>query len=150
MKRSHHGWRRVFLIKGIYNCLATIGAAFGFWLAPKIVSGWLSVDAGDHIFLYLFLLHAFIFGIGFLAVSVNPDRSHAVIGMGALAQVGLFALVSCYVQLDKASNLALVPAIIDLVFAILFAVFLWSYRWQPAKPGSDGVSGTGVIAVAKR
>ena len=132
MKSSHHGWRRVFLIKGIYNCLATIGAASGSWLKPEIITDWLGVDAGDHLFLYLFLLHAFIFGIGFLAVGFNPDRSHAVISMGALAQAGLFALASCYFLFWDTTALVLVAGIIDFIFAILFAVFLWTYRWQPA------------------
>ncbi|WP_217355438.1 hypothetical protein [Ruegeria sp. HKCCA4008] len=130
--KSHYPWRRLLIAKGLYNCVGTVGlVVFSDWALNL-----LGLDAGDRLFFYLFALHAFVFGLGFMAVAFNPDRNHTIIATGAFAQLGLAGLVIWYTTSGSADVLLLVPGAVDLVFGVLFLVFLWNYQWSSDEPRS--------------
>ncbi|WP_171172779.1 hypothetical protein [Ruegeria sp. HKCCA0370] len=130
--KSHYHWRRLLIAKGLYNCVGTFGlVVFSDWALNC-----LGLDAGDRLFFYLFALHAFVFGLGFMAVAFNPDRNHTIIATGAFAQLGLAGLSIWYTTSGSADVLLLGPGAVDLVFGVLFLVFLWNYQWSSAEPRS--------------
>ena len=69
-----------------------------------------------------------VFGLGYLWIARDPTRNHGLIGIAAIGKVGFvtIAFVNALVgSVPFALALVLLP---DLVFALLFALFLRSAR----------------------
>lgn len=69
-------------------------------------------------------------GIGYALIAINRDRFRPFALLGAISKT-LFALIYLAAYLHgKISFAAFSPAIIELLFALLFAEFLWRSRNQ--------------------
>jgi hypothetical protein len=118
-------WQRVFRIKGAWNCLGSVG----FFLGDDALRDSLGVQRPDPLYRALFLALAFVFGMGYWWVGRDLEKNHDIIRMGIFGQLSVFAL-SLYAVSIARPRLPwpfLIPGLIDLVFAIAFLVFLWTY-----------------------
>ena len=123
-------WKRFFLVAGLFNL---IGGAAGFLTLEKTF-----VDAGQPAPLYpfafqLLFVAVIIFGIGFLMVSRDPVRHRGIVWLGLMVKTAGF-VVSLWAlhtgQLPESSRLQ--PFVVDLPWAIAFAVFLVRTRGDSA------------------
>jgi hypothetical protein len=81
----------------------------------------------------LFLALVFIIGIGYWWVSKDISRNHDIVKLGIYAQCSVFVILAYHTLVGQLHPFYLIPGVIDLVFAILFGVFLYSYsRSKPA------------------
>jgi hypothetical protein len=82
----------------------------------------------------MFFALCFAFGLGYLQVSRDLRKNHAVIMMGILGQISVFAVTTFLIVRGDPClpSLYLVPALVDLGFAVAFTLFLWRY---PASAG---------------
>jgi len=121
-------YRDLFLIGGIYN----IGLSFSLWILGLLdptkfeLFGMTAPPT-------LFFFHAtmgfiFTFGIGYLIVSRNTDKNHAIVILGVIGKSIFFVDCAITFSLGQANTVLLGAGIIDLLFAILFAEFLNSAR----------------------
>jgi hypothetical protein len=125
-------WQRVFRIKGVWNCVVSVG----FLLGDDVLRDWLQIPRPDPIYRALFLALAFAFGLGYWWVGRDLDKNHDIIRMGILGQLSVFTIVAYAVGFMQPPLPwpYLLPAIIDLVFAVAFLAFLWTYPrpvWAP-------------------
>ena len=118
-------WRNIFRIKGLYNYLASVSMLF----LDDPLREWWNAPSADPVYRTMFLALCFAFGLGYSTVSRDLTQNHAVIRMGIFGQISVFAVTTWAVFLS-ASPLPpfyMFPAMIDLIFAIAFLVFLWKY-----------------------
>lgn len=118
-------WRRVFRTKGVWNC----GASLAFLVFDDTFRDWLRVPRPDSLYRALFLALAFVFGLGYWWVGRDLDKSHDIVRMGILGQLSVFGLTLYGVTLARPALPwpFLLPGLVDLVFALAFLVFLWTY-----------------------
>ncbi len=110
-------WRRLFRLKGLYNCIAP-------WVVLAAIS-----PPGDRLYFHLFLAPAFCFGIGYWEVGRNLTRNRA--GVGGQTCVCVFGLAHVFAgPLTPAACLELGASLTDGAFALLFARFLMDSRWR--------------------
>jgi hypothetical protein len=128
MKNTNY-YKRLFLVGGIWN----LAAALSCWI--------LSIAATSLFFeLFdmptspsLFAFHSFFaivlaLGIGYIMVSKDINRNHAMVTVGILGKA-LFFLVCLITFIQNDANfLLLLIGIVDLIFAILFWEFLQRFR----------------------
>lgn len=116
MNTSDAFWRRVFATKGVYNCVTSV-----------LVWRYLPLE-GDRLYFHLFLALAFVFGLGYLRVGRGLHRaSRDIIGMGILGQLSVFVLSMAHsneIMLPLVQIVVLLAGVTDLVFAVLFAIYL--------------------------
>ena len=118
-------WRTVFKAKGLYNYGASLSMLFlDDWLRAMLHG-----PPADPAYRTMFLALCFAFGMGYSTVSRDLTKNHAVIRMGIFGQLAVFAVTTWAVFLARfpLPLIYLLPAVIDLVFAIAFLVFLWKY-----------------------
>lgn len=66
-----------------------------------------------------------LFGIGYGIVALDPSRNHSLIWLGILGKLGVVAVLGQRWLTGAATAWVLPAAAGDLVFAALFAWFLW-------------------------
>lgn len=122
-------WRWVFWVKGAWNCgISIFGAFFDPWLR-----GQLGMPSVDPLYPALFFALAFIFGIGYLRVGKDLRRHEFVI-LGIFGQLSVFAIFTYQLATARVPFSYYIPAIVDLIFAVLFAAFLLT---RPRSTGKD-------------
>jgi hypothetical protein len=121
-------WSGVFLVKGAYNIVVSLVLLVG---AEKLLP-LMGAPAGNPAYPQMFLLLCLAFGVGYVMVGLNIDSNAGIVVIGVLGQLSVFGVVILQWQAAAVYNPALLSAIIDLLFAVAFAVFLWTY------PYSDG------------
>jgi hypothetical protein len=120
-------WAGVFRFKGAWNCL--ISALFFF--GDDRMRDWLGAPRPDPAYRAMFLALAFVFGLGYWRVGQDPRGHRDTVRGGVLGQVAVFAVLAYEVGVARRLPLPfLVPGLVDLLFAVLFVVFLW--RTAPA------------------
>ncbi|WP_348231522.1 hypothetical protein [Funiculus sociatus] len=78
-------------------------------------------------YLQLFLVLVIVIGIGYWWVSQDISRNHEIVKLGIFAQYSVFGVLAYQTLIGNVHPLYLIPGVIDLIFAILFSVFLYSY-----------------------
>lgn len=114
-------WSAVFFAKAIYNWVATTLLFF----TDEPLREWLGEEPSNPLYLHLFLAHGFAFGIGFWIVGMDTTRNHGIVLLGFLTQLALFVTVAVHTARGRAHPLRMAFGLVDFVFAVLFAVFLW-------------------------
>lgn len=114
-------WRAVFRVKGVSNCV--FSATFLF--VEDSVRDRLGVPRPDPAYRAMFLALAFVFGLGYWRVGGDLTRNRDIVRGGVLGQFAVFAVVGNEVFLARRlPPLFMGPAVVDLIFAVLFVVFL--------------------------
>jgi hypothetical protein len=69
-----------------------------------------------------------VFGIGYYIVSRDPGRNRGIVWMGMLAKIAFFFAAIPYFLKKKITAITFLLAFGDLVFGILFGLFLRNTR----------------------
>jgi len=126
VQNLYPGWKRLFLIKAVYNVLIALGISLLLRFWPEVFSHpSMRAPADARPIFYLLLAHVLVFGFGFWRVSRNVTKNLDIIKMGALIDSFVFVIAAYYTYRGEIGPLlGWTTAIIDLVFAITFAIFL--------------------------
>jgi len=118
-------WKAVFYFKGAWNCCFTTV----FFFFENHLRDSLGVAHPDPAYQAMFLVLAFVFGLGYWRVGQNISDNRDIVRGGVLGQLAVFVIVANEVFLAKRLPiLFIVPAVVDLSFAVLFVVFLMRTR----------------------
>ncbi|MBD2778462.1 hypothetical protein [Iningainema tapete] len=123
-------WKYIFQLKAVINWVESVFLLLSDqWIRSLLNQAPLTNPEYSHLFLVL----VFMIGIGYWWVGNDVERNYGIIKFGILAQSSVFVVLAYHTLVNKLHPLYLIPGIIDLVFAILFSIFLYSYsRTQPA------------------
>ena len=116
---------RIFLFAGIYNIGASIAFIFGYkWLFPLI--GMAIPNALS--FMYLAFAFVFVFGLGYIIISNDLNKSHDIVKLGALSKILAFFIIfhGCIVKILP--PILYIAAFIDLMWGAVFIYFMRSIR----------------------
>lgn len=116
-------WKYVFLLKAAINWVESVVLLFADGALRELLN--LKPLANPE-YSQLFLVLVFIIGIGYWWVGNDISRNQNIIKLGIYAQFSVFAILAYHTLIGNIHPLYLTPGIIDLVFAILFSVFLYS------------------------
>ena len=130
MSLSDAAWRRVFLLNGAYIIIVSL--ALLIWSAQLLPL--LGLPPGNPAYPQLFFLLCLAFGVGYCAVGLDLDANAAVVVMGIIGQLSVFVVLFWQWQAGAVYAPALLSALIDLVFALAFALFLWTRTYPPHRP----------------
>lgn len=117
-------WKSVFQVKAVINWVeaAVLLLADG-WIRKSLALEPLANSEYSQLFFGL----VFIIGIGYWWVSKDISRNHDIIRLGIYAQFSVFTVLAYHTLFGDVHPLYLISGVIDLVFAILFVLFLYSY-----------------------
>jgi hypothetical protein len=123
-------WKYIFLSKAVINWVESVVLLF---TDPWIRDFLGQEPLANPEYLHLFVVLVFIIGIGYWWVGQDISRHHDIVKLGLYAQYSVFVVLAYHTLVGKLHPFYLIPGVIDLVFAILFSLFLYSYaRTQPA------------------
>jgi hypothetical protein len=111
----------VFLCKAVWNCVVSVV----FFFADDAIRTWLGAPPADAAYRSMFLALAFTFGLGYWRVSRDLDADRDIVWGGVIGQCCVFAVLAYEVWIAaRLPMVFLLMGIVDLVFAVLFTVFL--------------------------
>ena len=116
---------KIFLFAGIYNIDASITFIFGYkWLFPLI--GMAIPDALS--FMNLAFAFVFVFGLGYIIVSNDSNKSHDIVKLGALSKILAFFIIFHGCTVKTLPPILYIAAFIDLIWGAVFIYFLKNIR----------------------
>ena len=116
---------RIFLFAGIYNIGASITFIFGYkWLFPLIGMAIPSAIS----FMYLAFAFVFVFGLGYIIVSNDLNKSHDIVKLGALSKILAFFIIFHGCIVKTLPPILYIAAFIDLIWGTVFIYFLKNIR----------------------
>lgn len=128
---NHHSeyypeyYRRLFLVAAAWNFLMGFSLLFGEGAMRALTGVGTPFDPlGKQLFASLVL----VFGLGYYIVSRDVSRNEGIVLLGIFGKVLVIALFSIHAALGDISFILAAPTIVDLLFALLFAEFLWRGR----------------------
>ncbi|HTO85722.1 MAG TPA: hypothetical protein VMQ73_26115 [Methylomirabilota bacterium] len=130
MMVSANVWRRVFLVKGVYN----VAVSLAMLLWPTKLLPLAGAPTDNLTYAMLFLWVALACGVGYLIVGCDVDANHGVVVLGIIGQAAVFGVSAWYWLKGLVYAVGLVFGVIDLTFAIAFAIFLWTYAYRIPGP----------------
>lgn len=120
-------WKITFLIAGLFTAGGVLPGIFN---PEKGIFDFTDQLIYDQYAIYFFRslwITVFVFGIGFLIVALNPAKHIGIVIMGLLGKL-LFAInVLIKFSDEKVSQMAMSAAILDLIFVLLFGIFIFKY-----------------------
>ncbi|MBD1934032.1 hypothetical protein H6F79_19750 [Trichocoleus sp. FACHB-69] len=117
-------WKYIFQLKAVINWIESLALLFADrWIRELIGEKPLTNPE----YLQLFLVLVIVIGIGYWWVSQDISRNHEIVKLGIFAQYSVFGVLAYQTLIGNVHPLYLIPGVIDLIFAILFSVFLYSY-----------------------
>lgn len=127
---NNQTWKYMFQLKAAINWVESVFLLLSDrWIRDLLNQPPLTNPEYSHLFLVL----VFIIGIAYWWVGKDIDRNHDIVKFGIIAQTSVFVVLAYHTLVNKLHPFYLIPGVIDLVFAILFIVFLNSYaRTKPA------------------
>lgn len=123
-------WKYVFLVKAAINWVESVALLLG----DSAIRQWLNLKPLVNTeYSQLFLALVFVIGIAYWWVGQDISHNHGIIKFGIYAQTSVFVVLAYQTAIGNVHPIYLIPGVIDLTFAILFGVFLYSYaRKEPA------------------
>jgi hypothetical protein len=120
-------WRIVFALAAVFNLAIGVSLA----AAPDMIYAQGGQEpAADYFYARTAGLLIAVFGIGYAMVAVQPARNRAIVWLGVIGKACMPVLSWSYVQAGLVGITSFYLSLGDLMFVILFAVFLW--RTKPA------------------
>lgn len=121
-------WRGLFGFAALYN-LAVGGAMMA---APALIATRLGVSGtgAGYAMLMVGLMIA-VFGLGYAIVAAAPAQNRGIVWIGVVGKLGAMALAAAHYAAGVIPFNTFVLGMGDLVFAALFALFLWRGPRQP-------------------
>jgi hypothetical protein len=129
-QREKEKYSRFFLISAFYNIIAAFNGMVFFEVMNKLLYGFKTkIQYGVTTFiLRTFYTHVLVFGLGYYIVSRDPSKNHGIVWMGMLAKIVFFFVAIPYFLKKKITALTFLLAFGDLVFGVLFGLFLMNTR----------------------
>ena len=123
-------WKYIFQLKAAINWIESLALLFADrWIRDLLGQEPLTNPE----YLQLFVVLVFVIGIGYWWVSQDISRNREIVKLGIYAQCSVFVVLAYQTLVGNVHPLYLIPGVIDLIFAILFGLFLYSYaRIKPA------------------
>jgi hypothetical protein len=117
-------WKYIFQLKAAINWIESLALLFADrWIRELLGEKPLTNPE----YLQLFVVLVFVIGIGYWWVSQDISRNREIVKLGIYAQCSVFVVLAYQTLLGNVHPLYLMPGVIDLIFAILFGLFLYSY-----------------------
>ena len=124
-------WKIVFLIAGLYTAGGVLPGLFNPEQGLLDFTNQIIEDRNTIYFFRSLWITVFVFGIGFFIVALNPAKHRGIVIMGFLGKLLFAANVLIQYSNEKVSQMAMTAAVIDLVFVLLFGIFIFKYfRYQ--------------------
>ena len=122
-------WKYIFQLKAAINWIESLALLFADrWIRELLGEKPLTNPE----YLQLFLVLVIVIGIGYWWVSQDISRNREIVKLGIYAQCSVFVVLAYQTLIGNVHPLYLIPGVIDLIFAILFGLFLYSYaRTKP-------------------
>jgi len=122
-------WKYVFQLKAIINWIESIALLFADRWIRELLGEKPLINSE---YLQLFVVLVFVIGIGYWWVSQDISRNREIVKLGIYAQSSVFVVLAYQTLIGNVHPFYLIPGVIDLIFAILFGLFLYSYaRTKP-------------------
>ena len=124
-------WKILFLIAGIYTAGGVLPGIFNpeqglLEFTNQIIEDWTTI----YFFRSLWIT-VLVFGIGFFIVALNPAKHIGIVIMGFLGKLLFASNVLIQYSSEKVSQMAMTAAVIDLIFVLVFGIFIAKYyRYQ--------------------
>lgn len=120
-------WKITFLIAGIYTAGGVLPGIFNpeqglLDFTSQIIEDWNTL----YFFRSLWIT-VLVFGIGFFIVALNPTKHIGIVIMGLLGKLFFASNVLFQYSNEKVSQMAMTAATIDLIFVLLFGIFIFKY-----------------------
>ncbi len=117
-------WKYIFQLKAAINWIESLALLFADrWIRELLGEKPLTNPE----YLQLFVVLVFVIGIGYWWVSQDISRNREIVKLGIYAQCSVFVVLAYQTLVGNVHPLYLIPGVIDLIFAILFGLFLYSY-----------------------
>ena len=130
--------RMLFAVAAAWN----LGAAATLIFNPDFLLARLNVNDPDaQLLARSFASSVTTWGIGYALVAYDRKRFRNFAWLGAISKTIFFTVYATAFFGGRISFTAFVPALVDLVFAILFVEFLWRTSYK--ETGRRGDGGTG-------
>jgi hypothetical protein len=122
-------WKYIFQLKAIINWIESIALLFADRWIRELLGEKPLINPE---YLQLFVVLVFVIGIGYWWVSQDISRNREIVKLGIYAQSSVFVVLAYQTLIGNVHPFYLIPGVIDLIFAILFGLFLYSYaRTKP-------------------
>lgn len=120
-------WKITFLIAGIYTAGVVLPGIFNpeqglLDFTSQIIEDWNTL----YFFRSLWIT-VLVFGIGFFIVALNPTKHIGIVIMGLLGKLFFASNALFQYSNEKVSQMAMTAATIDLIFVLLFGIFIFKY-----------------------
>lgn len=116
-------WKYVFQVKAVINWVESVALLF----TDSAIRQWLNEKPlANPEYSQLFLALVFVIGIAYWWVGQDISRNLAIVKFGIYAQTSVFLVLAYHTLIGNVHPFYLIPGIIDLTFAILFGLFLYS------------------------
>ncbi|MBD2459551.1 hemerythrin domain-containing protein [Oscillatoria sp. FACHB-1407] len=115
-------WKTVFQTKAVINWVEAVILLLGDrWVRDVLhTEPLVNVEYSQ-----LFYVIVFIIGIGYWWVSQDLSQNHGIVKLGIYAQFSVFTLLAYHTLIGHLHPFYLLSGILDLIFAILFSLFLY-------------------------
>lgn len=121
--RNLQTWKYVFQVKAVINWVESVALLF----TDQAIRQWLNEKPlANPEYSHLFLALVFVIGIAYWWVGQDISSNLAIVRFGIYAQTSVFLVLAYHTLIGSVHPFYLIPGIIDLTFAILFGVFLYS------------------------
>ena len=121
-------YKFMLICAGLYNCInAVVFIISSIFILEVFPSFGVAVPI-SMIWLHLTLIFIIVYGIGYFMVSMNLEKNHGIIVIGAIAKVMFFIMTLIYMFLGDVNILVVTLGSIDLLFVCLFIEFLLKYE----------------------
>ena len=118
--------RVLFTVAAAWN----LGAAWMLIFNPNFLLARLGItDSAARLLARSFVSSVTTWGIGYALIAVDRNRFRDFAWLGVISKTIFFTVYAVAFSGGQISFAAFIPALVDLVFAVLFAEFLWrAYR----------------------
>jgi hypothetical protein len=117
-------WKYIFQLKAMINWSESLALLFADrWIRELLGEKPLTNPE----YLQLFVVLVFVIGIGYWWVSQDISRNREIVKLGIYAQSSVFVVLAYQTLVGNVHPFYLISGVIDLIFAILFGLFLYSY-----------------------
>jgi hypothetical protein len=120
-------WKIVFLIAGLYTAGGVLPGIFNPEQGLLAFTNQIIEDRNTVYFFRSLWITVLVFGIGFFIVALNPAKHIGIVIMGLLGKLLFASNVLIQYSSEKVSQMAMTAAVIDLIFVLVFGIFIFKY-----------------------
>jgi len=120
-------WKIIFLIAGLYTAGGVLPGIFNPEQGLLDFTNQVTEDWNTVYFFRSLWITVLVFGFGFFIVALNPAKHIGIVIMGLLGKLLFASNVLIQYSSEKVSQVAMTAAVIDLIFVLLFGIFIFKY-----------------------